>query len=191
MSAIEVIQLKPGHADWPPLSKRRLGNAAPAALSVLGDTGLLAARKTALFCSARTPGDAILRAHDAAQRLRDDGVTVISGFHSPIEQDCLRILLRGKQPIIICPARAIETLRIPAACRTAFDAGRVLFLSPFFKQPVRVTKESAMRRNELVAALADEAYIAHIAAGGQTARVAEMLAGWKVPVEMGVFRTGA
>lgn len=178
MSAIEVIKLKPGHADWPPLLKQRLGKAAPISLSTLGDTRLLAARKTALFCSARPPGDAILRAHDAAQRLRDEGVTVISGFHSPIEQDCLRILLRGKQPIIICPARAIETMRIPTECRAAFDAGRVLFLSPFIKQPVRVTKESANRRNEFVAALADDAYIAHISPGGQTARIAERLALW-------------
>ena len=73
----------------------------------------------------------------------------------------------------------------------AFDAGRVLFLSPFIRQPVRVTKESAMRRNELVAALADEAYNAHIAAGGQTARIADRLAGWKVSVKMGDSSTGA
>jgi len=32
----------------------------------------------------------------AARRMRDEGVTVISGFHSPIEKECLRILLRGK-----------------------------------------------------------------------------------------------
>lgn len=55
-------------------------------------------------------------------------------------------------------------MRIPTECRTAFDAGRVLFLSPFTKQPKRVTKDSALRRNEVVAALADEAYIAHMAA---------------------------
>lgn len=55
-----------------------------------------------VFCSARAPGDAILRAHDAARRMCDEGVTVISGFHSPIENECLRILLRGKQLIIIC-----------------------------------------------------------------------------------------
>ena len=182
MSAIEVIQLKPGHTDWPPSLQQRLGTAAPAALPALGDTRLLAARKAALFCSARTPGDAILRAHDAAQRLRDEGVTVVSGFHSPIEQDCLRILLRGKQPIIICPARAIEAMRIPTECRAAFDAGRVLLLSPFIKLPTRATKESAIRRNEIVAALADDAYIAHIAAGGQTARIAGMLADWNVPI---------
>lgn len=141
---------------------------------------LLANRRTALFCSARTPGDAILRTHDAARHMRDEGVTVISGFHSPIERECLRILLRGKQPLIVCPARAIETMRIPSECRAAFDAGRVLFLSLFTRQPERITKDSALRRNEIVAALADEAYIAHVTAGGQTARISEMVARWGV-----------
>jgi predicted Rossmann fold nucleotide-binding protein DprA/Smf involved in DNA uptake len=114
--------------------------------------------------------------------MRDEGTTVISGFHSPIEKECLKILLRGKQPIIICPGRAIESMRVPADCRAAFDAGRILFLSPFTKQPRRVTKVSALRRNEVVAALADEAYVAHMESGGKTDRIVKKLIGWEVPL---------
>jgi len=168
-------------ADYPAMLRSRLGENAPAELILIGARGLLRLRKTALFCSARTPGDAILRAHDAARRMRDEGVTVISGFHSPIERECLRILLRGRQPVIICPARAIDAMRVPKEFRAAFDAGRVLFLSPFTRQPNRITKESALRRNEVVAALADEAYIAHVERGGGTARIAQMLETWSVP----------
>lgn len=167
-------------ADYPDTLRSRLGENAPAGLTLIGNPGVLRSRRTALFCSARTPGDAILRALDTARRLRDEGVTVISGFHSPIEKECLRILLRGKQPIIICPARAIETMRIPTECRAAYQAGRILFLSPFTKQPKRVTRESAVRRNEIVAALADEVFIAHITPGGETERMAEMLKRWGV-----------
>ena len=100
-------------AEYPQTLSSRLGADAPAALVLLGNEDLLKSRKTALFCSASAPGDAILRAHDTARRMRDEGVTVISGFHSPIEEECLRILLRGKQPIIVCPARSIEALRVP------------------------------------------------------------------------------
>jgi hypothetical protein len=114
--------------------------------------------------------------------MRDEGRTVISGFHSPIEKECLTILLRGEQPIIICPGRAIETMRIPAECRRAFDAGRILFLSPFAEQPGRVTKESAFRRNEVVAALADEAYVAHVEPGSHTEAIVTMLKAWNVPL---------
>ena len=180
MTAHKPTSLRPGDAFWPKFLTARLGKDAPRVLHAIGPVALLAARRTALFCSARTPGDAILRAHDAARRMREEGVTVISGFHSPIEKECLRILLRGKQPIIVCPARAIETMRIPTEYRAAFDAERVLFLSPFTKQPKRVTQDSALRRNEVVAALADEAYIAHVTVGGQAEEISEILARWGV-----------
>lgn len=108
-------------------------------------------------------------------------MTVISGFHSPIERECLRILLRGKQPVIICLARAIDTMRVPKEIRQVFEAGRVLYLSPFRGQPERITKESAQRRNAVVAALADDAYIAHVSPGGGTQRIEHMLERWSVP----------
>jgi len=180
MTAVKAATLTPTDALWPASLCARLGASAPLALQTIGSAALLKVHKTALFCSARTPGDAVLRAHDAARRLRDESVTVISGFHSPIEKECLRILLRGKQPIIICPARAVEAMRIPTECRAAYDAGRLLFLSPFAEEPKRVTTESALRRNEVVAALADDVFIAHVTPGGQTERMAEMLKRWRV-----------
>ena len=180
MSAPAPVTLTPADTNWPASLAERMGGSAPPALQVIGPMALLTGHKTALFCSARTPGDAILRTHDTARRLRDQGITVISGFHSPIEKECLRILLRGKQPIILCPARAIAVMRIPAECRAAFNAGRLLFLSPFIESPKRVTKDSALRRNEVVAALADDVFIAHIAPGGQTARMVNMLKRWGV-----------
>jgi len=185
MTAAESTTVKPSDPDWPRCLTERLLSAAPPVLHVIGPIAVLAARRIALFCSAHTPGAAILRTHDAARRIRDEGVTVISGFHSPIEKQCLHILLRGKQPIIICPARAIGAMRLPTECRAAFEAGRILFLSPFTGQPMRVTKESAIRRNEVVAAMADEAYIAHVSPGGQTARIAELLTQWRIPIELG------
>lgn len=182
MARITPLTLTPSNANWTARLESRLGESAPSALRAIGPLALLAGARTALFCSTLTPGNAILRAFDTARRLRDEGVTVISGFHSPIEQDCLRILLRGKQPIIVCPARAIGNMRITGDLRPAFEAGRVLFLSPFKDTPRRVTRESALRRNELVAALADEAFIAHITPGGETERLAGMMREWGVPI---------
>jgi predicted Rossmann fold nucleotide-binding protein DprA/Smf involved in DNA uptake len=108
-------------------------------------------------------------------------VTVVSGFHSPVEKECLRILLRGKQPIIICLARALEKIRLPVAWRLALDAGRLLILSPFEKYPPRPTNESAQRRNELVAALSDDALIIHAERGGSVARISELVTLWNIP----------
>jgi predicted Rossmann fold nucleotide-binding protein DprA/Smf involved in DNA uptake len=172
--------LLPSDVGWPETVAVRLGKTAPRKLHMIGQMNLLGLRKTALFCSVRAPGDAILRAHDAAVQMRDEGVTVISGFHSPIEKECLRILLRGKQPIIICVARAMETIRLPSSWRTALDAGRLLIVSQFEKRPPRPTAESAQQRNELVAALADEVLIIHATPSGQIEQIARLADRWKL-----------
>jgi len=162
---------------YPTILFKRLGDKAPAILTAQGDLDLLALPKTALFCSARCPGSAILAAYDQAAQWRNKGRCVISGFHSPVEQECLRILLRGKQPIIICPARTLPK-RIPADWQKPLDEGRLLILSAFPTEK-RVTTDLAQRRNEIVAALADDHYFAHITPGGHSAHLASQLANAK------------
>ncbi|MCK5231502.1 MAG: hypothetical protein KAR13_14610, partial [Desulfobulbaceae bacterium] len=86
-------------------------------LTVAGNLEILnnqKAPRTALFCSRNCPGSLILPAFDHVSALRDTGRTVISGFHSHMEQECFNLLLRGTQSIIICPARAIHNMRTPS-----------------------------------------------------------------------------
>ena len=167
-------------ARYPTQLRDRLGDDAPAQLATLGNLDLLALPQTAFFCSTRCPGHVILPAYDQAARWRDAGRCIISGFHSPVEQECLRILLRGTQPIIICPARALPQ-RIPPEWRTALTAGRLLLLSGFTSAEKRITTELATRRNTLAAALADEVYFAHITPGGKSEHLTHLLARWHVP----------
>jgi predicted Rossmann fold nucleotide-binding protein DprA/Smf involved in DNA uptake len=150
-------------------------------LTALGNLDLLALHKTALFCSARCPGNVILPTYDLAAKLRDDGRCVISGFHSPVEKECLQILLRGDAPVILCPARAMLE-RLPAQWAIAVASGRMLILSAFAATATRITAELAARRNEFVAALADEVYIAHATAGGQLECLARQINEWAIPL---------
>lgn len=176
-----VVSLSAGHPQWPRRLRERLGEAAPERITARGALPILDHPRTALLCSARCPGDAILGAYDTARRLRDEGVTVISGFHAPIEKDCLDILLRGKQPIIICLARGLDRMRIPTSWRPALEADRLLLLSPFPETVRRATKETAWRRNLLTAALADDAIIIHAEPGGAIAEIAQCFRFWSVP----------
>ena len=166
-------------ARFPARLRERLGDAAPGELSALGNLDLLALPSTALFCSAQCPGSVILTAYDQAAQWRDAGRCIISGFHSPVEKECLQILLRGSQPVIICPARSLP-LRVPPDWKTPLAEGRLLILSCFNESETRVTAELAARRNEFVAALADEACFAHITPGGQAERLTHRLTEWRV-----------
>ena len=57
-----------------------------------------------------------------------------------MEKECLQILLRGSQPIIICPARTLPQ-RVPPDWKKPLGAGRLLVLSAFTATANRVTAE--------------------------------------------------
>jgi len=67
----------------------------------------------AFFCSQPCPGDVILEAQDWANARGPASVPVIDGFHTAVERDVLRILLREQAQVIIVLARAIEGWRAP------------------------------------------------------------------------------
>lgn len=140
----------------------------PADVSRRGNPDFLHRRPLALFCSARCPGNLILRTYDLARDLREQGVTVVGGFHSPMERECLTLLLRGEQPIVICPARSLERMRIPPEWRQPLEADRLLLLSPFPPTVRRITAATALARNRFVASVADRVFVAHAAPGSKT-----------------------
>ena len=76
-------------------------------LDTLGDVEILKRPKVGLFCSVKCPGKLILETYDLCRRFRDEGIIVASGFHSPMEEECLRILLRSPHPVVWCLARGL------------------------------------------------------------------------------------
>lgn len=82
-------------------------------VSVLGAVEILRKPALGLFCSIRCPGQVILAVYDLARALRDAAIPVIGGFHTPMEKECLDLLLRGTQPVVMCPARSIQGMRLP------------------------------------------------------------------------------
>jgi hypothetical protein len=106
---------------------------------------------------------------------------VIGGFHSPIEKECLEILLRGKQPIIISLARGIEGMRAPRGWNHLLAENRLLVLSAFARSQRRATRELASVRNRIVAAVADKVVFAHVTPNGQLDRLRQQVVDWKIP----------
>jgi predicted Rossmann fold nucleotide-binding protein DprA/Smf involved in DNA uptake len=167
---------------YPAALATHLAEQAPQAITARGNLDVLQRPTLALFCSAACPGNLILRSYELMRTLRDRPPTLLGGFHTPMEQECLDLLLRGTAPLAICPARAVEGMRVPARWQDALDAGRLALLSPFSGGQRRVTADLAWRRNLFVAALADTVFIAHAAPGGKTAQLAATVRAWGAPL---------
>jgi predicted Rossmann fold nucleotide-binding protein DprA/Smf involved in DNA uptake len=173
-------------AFYPPALCSYLAEHAPTTITARGNLGILrqkaAVPLVALFCSVQCSSAIILQTYELARALRDAGVTVISGFHSPLEKECLNVLLDGTQPVIVCPARSIEHLRLPARWKAALSQDRLLLLSPFAEPQRRATAGRARVRNEFVAALADILLITHATPGGKTEQFCQTMRTWSKPL---------
>jgi predicted Rossmann fold nucleotide-binding protein DprA/Smf involved in DNA uptake len=137
-----------------------------------GSADLLQRPSLALFCSAHAPAGVLLQIHDLAQHWRRHGPVIVSGFHSPAENEALTMLLRGPQPLVHVLARGMLAKLSPAV-RTAIDEERLLLVSPFAASLRRATAESAYTRNRIVAALADAILVAYAGPGSSTASLVE------------------
>jgi predicted Rossmann fold nucleotide-binding protein DprA/Smf involved in DNA uptake len=172
-SDLQIIS--PEHPDYPPGLKTCIAFKASPTLNAIGNLSLLPKASIALFCSIKCPGELILKTYALAQALRDVEIPVISGFHTPIEQDCLKILLRGTQPIIHCPARSLHKMRLSPEQKKAISKNRLLLISPFNASYTRTTTELAGKRNEMVGAITHTIFIAYAAPNSKTLAFAQSL----------------
>src|SRR5438552_4170453 len=138
---MNVTIIKPDDSAYPAAIGDTLPSRPP--IATLGNLDLLHSRPLALFCSIKCPGDVILRTYDLIMALRDAAIPMIGGFHSPMEKECLTLLLRGNQPVIICPARAIDRMRLPTDWKQPLASNRLLILSTFANTQRRATADNS------------------------------------------------
>ncbi|MBW2664590.1 MAG: DNA-processing protein DprA [Deltaproteobacteria bacterium] len=162
--------------------KQHLSKDAPDKITAIGNLDILRKNPTAIFCSTKCPGDLIVKTYDIAQILRDAGMTVISGFHSPMERECLTVLLRGAQPVIICPARSINNMRINKEYKKPLKDGRLLFLSPFDENQRRISAKRSHSRNLFVAAMSAAIFVIHAEPSSKTEELCRQIISWQKPV---------
>ena len=130
-----------------------------------GNIELLKLNKTAFLCSRKVPAGAVLKCYDWAIEQREKNNCIISGFHSQIEKDVLHYLLKGKQPIILALARGLKK-NVEKEFLQPIAQGRLLIITPFKKETIRVTEQTAQTRNKMMIDLADSITVGYASAGG-------------------------
>lgn len=140
-----------------------------AALQGVGERALLKAPLTAFFASRQCPGSAIRAAMGWALEQAQKRQAVLSGFHSPLEQSVLHLLLEAKSPIVAMLARPVADARLPPGWQAALAEGHMAVVSRC-SMPRRLTREQARQRNEQAAQLSNAIVIAYASTGGDLAR---------------------
>ncbi len=165
---MKTQHIRPQSAGYPEILVQRLRDAAPRNLYALGDCGILRNRLLGLICSIQCPGSIVIRTFDLIRKLREERTVMIGGFHSPMERDCLDLLLRGVQPAILCPAKSLRNLRMGKLARKALAESRLLVLSAFGDEVRRTTSTQAFLRNDMVSALSETLLVPYASKNGKT-----------------------
>ena len=125
-------------------------------METFGNTSLLNRKKIGYFASSKIATLSVLPTLDwAAEVANSEDVAIVSGFHSKMEREVLDFLLRGKCGIVCVLARSIYK-KVPNIYCEAYNAGRVLFISPCKTSATRTSRQLCGKRNEYIASISDE-----------------------------------
>ena len=149
-------------------------------LNSIGKLELKSVHWTAFFCSVRCPGGIILKSYDLAQKWRAEGQAIIGGFHSPVEKEVLKIMLRSTAPVCVVLAKGLPK-RVPSEFRKPVDDGRLILASPFDNRTRRSTAESALKRNLIIATLAGKVFVGYAAPNSKTETLCRTISNLKKP----------
>ncbi len=136
-----------------------------------GNTGLLQTSPRTAFLSSNVDSpETNALAEKWALEKAQDGSVIISGFQSPTERVVLDTLLQnGGKAILLMAARIFPNC--PRKYEDAVLGERLLIISTFPDEQVKVTRDSAEKRNQQVIDHCENIVIGCIRKGGMTERL--------------------
>ncbi|MCX8071704.1 MAG: hypothetical protein N3C12_04560, partial [Candidatus Binatia bacterium] len=125
--------MKPALVTLPPYCTQRVGPDLTARLVGVGETALLAEPLLGLVASRECPGHVLIETLERVPEWVEAGRVLVSGFHSPLEQQVLRSVLRRKGRVVKVLARGLGgesgDYRPTAEEREPLAEGRMLILT--------------------------------------------------------------
>ena len=119
-------------------------------MQTLGNIDLLEhGNKIGFLASRKYTAAAVLNSFDWALAQKKLGKCIVSGFHSPLEQNIIKFFLNGDYPVIVVLSRSLYA-NIPELWQPAIDKGNMLIISPFEQPPIRPTEITADIRNRWI-----------------------------------------
>lgn len=122
----------------------------------LGNIELLKMKKLGFLASRKISTLSVLPTLDWAMKVsKQKDIAIVSGFHSKMERDVLKILLQGECGIIVVLARGMYR-KLPKQYEEAMSQNRLLIISYEKESVTRISESTAHKRNNYVRKIADE-----------------------------------
>ncbi|MFQ5853947.1 MAG: DNA-processing protein DprA [Candidatus Binatia bacterium] len=126
----------------------------PPKLWCVGEPQILNGDLLGIISSRKIAPELALKTAKILRQLASLGEAFISGWHSPLEEVALNILLPQQVRIIFCLAKSLDKFTPSPEIRMLMDQGRALLLTHCSHKAKRISREASLRRNLLVAGAA-------------------------------------
>jgi predicted Rossmann fold nucleotide-binding protein DprA/Smf involved in DNA uptake len=127
----------------------------PPKIWCLGDPAILNRRLLGIISARQIDSDLALKSsqliHEVAS-LKE--VSFVSGWHSPLEEEALRLLLTHGALIVSCVSKSLHRFIPPAELESRIRTGEGLLLTHCSPKAKRISRDASIRRNQLVMGLA-------------------------------------
>jgi predicted Rossmann fold nucleotide-binding protein DprA/Smf involved in DNA uptake len=145
----DVSEIKP-----PPALDTWFHGRAPKLWGV-GNPAILSGRLLGIISARQIDSDLALQSYQLLKQLAfSNDFSFVSGWHSPLEEDALRIVLAQEAPLVLCASKALDRFKPSRELESQLSKGKVLLLTHCGPKAKRISREASIRRNQLVVGLA-------------------------------------
>jgi predicted Rossmann fold nucleotide-binding protein DprA/Smf involved in DNA uptake len=149
MNSWEIVEV------IPPASVELFFHGKPPKLWGVGDAALLNHPLLGILSARQIDSDLTLKTSQLLKQLVSlKNVAFVSGWHSPLEEEALRILLEQEATIVLCVAKSLDRFIPSRGVESRVTDGKALLLTHCSTKAKRITRNASMRRNELIVDLA-------------------------------------
>lgn len=145
----------------------------PPKLWYLGEPSLLNSRLLGIVSARKIEPDLAWKVSDLMRELVSLEVTFISGWHSPLEEEALRILLMQSAKVIFCTAKSLDKFKLSPQLEDLVSQKRILLLTHCSPKVKRISRDASLRRNLLVAGLGKGLLVLSAPAGSVSLKLAQ------------------
>jgi predicted Rossmann fold nucleotide-binding protein DprA/Smf involved in DNA uptake len=154
----------------------------PPRLWYAGEPSILNSKLLGIVSARKIEPDLAWKVSDLMRELPLLEVAFISGWHSPLEEEALRILLTRSAKIVFCTAKSLDKFKPSSEVEDLVSQRQALLLTHCSPKAKRISRDASLRRNQLVVGLARAILVLSAPQGSASLKLAKTAIGLGKPV---------
>jgi DNA processing protein len=164
----EILEIKP------PAGLEGFSRGRPPKLWRVGNPAILNRPLLGIISARHIDSDLALKSSELLIELASlNDLCFVSGWHSPLEEEALHILLAQGASVVFCVPKSLNRFMPSAEVRRGVAQREVLLVTHCSPKAKRISRDAAIRRNELVTGLGAALLILSAPAGSASLTLAK------------------